>query len=188
MVLDVLILVPAGLILLASFQNNQRKKFARLLNCFFAFGITLSIFAFNLFGVPAMIMDYADLATPLLKLIPASYRTAQTANFYVYAIILIISLVLYLLFALLTLLFSKERKRMKNPLYAQHHRWFLGLIVGVLRAVIVTYAVVLLVRFTLPLTNFDASASFVISFAEGFDAIYPKLVDTISGLTVPWIV
>lgn len=188
MVLDVLIVVPAVVILLASFQNNQRKKAGRLLKWFFAFGIVMCLFAFNLFGVPNLIMTYVDYASPAFNFIPAAYRSSSYTGFYVYLIILIVSLILYAIFVVFGLLFSKERKRLRNPLYAPRHRWYWGLVVGVFRAILATYVVILLVKFTVPLTQFDVNSSFIITLIDNFDPIFPKLTDTIAGLTVPWIV
>ena len=188
MVLDVLILLPAVVILLASFQNNQRKMAGRLLKWFLAFGITLTIFAFNLFGVPTLLMNYAGYASPVFNFIPATYRSAAYAGLYVFFVILVIAFLLYLFFSLLGLIFSRERKKLKNPLYAPVHRWYVGMLVGLCRAVIATYIMILLAQFSQPLTQFDMGGSFIITLTSGFDPFYSRLVTTISGLNVPWIV
>ncbi len=188
MVFDVLILVPAAIILLASFQNNQRRKAGRFLKFFIAFAIVVCIFAFNLFGLPTLVMNYASYASSVVNLIPATYRAAAYANLYIFIIILLISLVLYLLFWLFSFLFSRERKRMKNPLYAPKHNWFVGLLIGILRAALTTYILILLVKFTVPLTSFDISSSIVIGIVDQFDPLYAKLLDVFAGLNVPWIV
>lgn len=187
MVLDVLVLFFAVIIILASFQNNQKRAAKKFLKWLIAFGGTLTVFAFNLFDVPKLLFKYAEEANSIMNRLPAMLKTGDTALFYVLMMMFLVSFVLYVLFSIIQFLFSKERKRMKDKMYAPRHKWFWGFIVGILRAALTTYVIILLFKATVPFTSLDLTASQIITLVDKYDPFFPKLANVIGDIVIPWI-
>lgn len=162
-VFEIVFAAIALFIIIASTLENQKKIFTSFIVFFICLAIAAGVLFTSLGNT--VVTALSGFGATVYAMIPAFLQVPALLCF---VVIMIAVLILYVIIDLFVTLFGgKERRRYKQySSYVTTHRPGLGLLVGIFKAIVTVFILMVIVRLTLPLTGIDLSSSLLFTNAN----------------------
>jgi len=157
-VFEIILSAIALFIIIASTLENQKKIFTSFIVFIICLGIAVGVVFTSLGNTVAVATS--SLGTTIYAQIPTVLQNPALLTF---VVVMIAVLILFAIMHLFVTLFGgKERRRYKQySSYVTTHRPGLGFLIGIFRAIVTVFILMVAIRLTQPLTSFDLTTSLI---------------------------
>jgi hypothetical protein len=191
LLVEAIVIFIATVTIVKSFFNNQRRQLLIIISLAVGLFVPYTLVVndlFNSFDILISITEFLRLPA-LYALLGPTFTAPVYKGFYLFLLLLIFGAIVYLLIFLLTriVIYFDELRYQRFSSFAVVHKPWLGIPIGIIKAVLYIYMYLLLLSFLEPLLGIDfASNPFLVIF-DNLDTYVEYINNAAQQIRAPFI-
>ena len=186
------IVIFIGVVTIAkSFFNNQRRQLLAIISLGVGLFVPYTLVVNDLFNSFAIVTSIAEFVgiTSLYRLLGQTFLDPVFKSFYLFSLLIIFGALVYLVIFLLTriVIYFDELRYQRFSSYAVVHKPWLGIPIGIVKALLYAYMYLLLLSFLEPMLGINFNASPLLMWFDNVDTYVEYINNAAQQIRVPFI-
>lgn len=191
LVLVEILIIIIGIVTIAnSFFNNQRRQLLIIISLAVGLFVPYTLVVNNLFNSFAILTQITELIQlpQLYSLLGNTFLDPTYKGFYLYLLLLGFGVIVYFLIFLLTriVIYFDELRYQRFSSYAVVHRPWIGIPIGIIKAVLFIYIYLLLLSFLEPLLGLDFASKPLLIWFDQVDTYVEYINNAAQQIRAPF--
>lgn len=190
-IVEIIAIIIGIITIVNSFFNNQRRQLLIIISLAVGLFVPYTLVVnnlFNSFEILIQVTEFIRLPS-LYSLFGNTFLNPVYKGFYLYLLLLIFGVVVYLFIFLLTriVIYIDELRYQRFSSYAVVHRPWIGVPIGIIKALLFVYIYLLLVSFLEPLMGIDFSTKPFLIWFDQIDTYVEYINNAAQQIRAPFI-
>lgn len=186
------IVIFIGVVTIAkSFFNNQRRQLLAIISLGVGLFVPYTLVVNDLFNSFAIVTSIAEFVgiTSLYRLLGQTFLDPVFKSFYLFSLLIIFGALVYLVIFLLTriVIYFDELRYQRFSSYAVVHKPWLGIPIGIVKALLYAYMYLLLLSFLEPMLGINFNASPLLMWFDNVDTYVEYINNAAQQIRAPFI-
>jgi hypothetical protein len=187
---EAIVIFIATVTLVKSFFNNQRRQLLIIISLAVGLFVPYTLVVndlFNSFDILISITEFLRFPA-LYALLGPTFTAPIYKGFYLFLLLLVFGAIVYLLIFLLTriVIYFDELRYQRFSSFAVVHKPWLGIPIGIIKAVLYVYMYLLLLSFLEPLLGIDFAGNQFLVIFDNLDTYVEYIINAAQQIRAPF--